>query len=139
MADLDLRQPIGQVKSGCGCDIIVSTAPFSATTPTRSTYLTWQLALSFPFKLTVAEGWTPMLPAVSSSHWLTVLLDLGVIPATSLIFWLQTQSRNSKISSSFLLKSDSWEVAAPVSTFISCDFKASESASYLPSYFHCLA
>lgn len=122
MADLDLRQPVGQVKSGCGCGIIVSTTPFSTTTPTGSTYLTWQLTLSFPFKLTVAEGWTHMLPVVSSSHWLTVLLDLEVIPATSLIFWLQTQSRNSNISSSFLLKLDSGEVAAPVSTFISCDF-----------------
>lgn len=90
-------------------------------------------------KLTVAEGWTHMSPVVWFSRWLRVFQDLGVISTTSLIFWLQIQSLNSNISSSLLPKSDSWEVADPVSKFIPCDFKASGSVSYLPSYFHCRA
>lgn len=92
MTNVDLHQLVGQVKAGYGPGIIFTTALFSATTPTGFIYLAWQRALYFTFKLTVAEGGSHMLPVVLFSRWLRVLQDLGIILATSLIFWLQTQS-----------------------------------------------
>lgn len=63
----NLLQPDGRVKAEYGHGIVSSPIPFSATAPTGSTHLACQLALYFPFELTVAEGRAPVMPVVSES------------------------------------------------------------------------
>ena len=62
-----------------GWGIVFSTAPFSATTTIRSAYRAGRRALCPALELAVAEGWTPVMPAVLFSQWLRMLQDLGVI------------------------------------------------------------